>query len=235
MSQDEGRTPRPTPPASAASPGADRAQRWIVAAADRLVMGIARHWLALINLAVTVYVLLPFLAPTFLHIGWTTPANAIYGIYSFACHQLPDHSYFLFGEQPFYSLQTLEASGLPADLNVLQRRYFLGDEMLGYKVAICQRDVAIYGSVVLAGLLFGLLRRRIQSPSLKVYALFLIPIALDGGTQLIGLRSSNWWLRTLTGALFGGASVWLAYPYLEDAMRGVIESEEARRRQRTQA
>lgn len=234
MSQDEGRAPRQTPPAPATSPGADQTQRRIVAAADRLVMGIARHWLALINLAVAVYVLLPFLAPAFLQIGWTTPANAIYGIYSFACHQLPDHSYFLFGERPFYSLQTLEASGLQPDLNVLQRRYFVGDEMLGYKVAICQRDVAIYGAVVLAGLLFGLLRHRVQSPGLKIYALLLIPIALDGGTQLIGLRTSNWWLRSLTGALFGGASVWLAYPYLEDAMRGVIESETARRRQRMQ-
>ncbi len=27
---------------------------------------------------------------------------------------------------------------------------------------------------------------------------------------MIGLRTCNWWLRTLTGALFGGASVWLA-------------------------
>jgi uncharacterized membrane protein len=234
MSQDEERTQHQPNSAPATSPGAEQTRQWIVLAADRLVMGIARHWLAMINLAVAVYVLLPFLAPTFLQIGWTAPANAIYGIYSFACHQLPDHSYFLFGERPFYSLQTLEAGGLQPDLNVLQRRYFVGDEMLGFKVAICQRDVAIYGAVLLAGLLFGLLRHRIQSPSLKVYALLLIPIALDGGTQLIGLRTSNWWLRTLTGALFGGASVWLAYPYLEDAMRGVILSEEARRRQRSQ-
>ena len=113
-------------------------------------------------------------------------------------------------------------------LGLFQRRAFRGNEVNGYKIAICQRDVAIYGSVVMAGLLFGLLRRRVRAPSLKVYLLFLIPMALDGFSQLFGLRESNWWLRTATGALFGGASVWLAYPYLEAAMRDVIRSEEIR-------
>ncbi|HXF63990.1 MAG TPA: DUF2085 domain-containing protein, partial [Caldilineaceae bacterium] len=76
-------------------------------------------------------------------------------------------------------------------------------------------------------------RRRIRAPSLKVYLLFLIPIAVDGLTQLVGLRESNWWLRTLTGAIFGAASVWLAYPYIEDAMRDVIESEQQRQQSRS--
>jgi uncharacterized membrane protein len=211
--------------------GSERTRTGIVRLADALVMGIARHWLALINMAVAVYVLLPFLAPTFAAMGWIRPAQAIYGIYSFACHQLPDHSYFLFGEEPLYSLHALEASGLPAGLNVLERRYFIGEETLGYKVAICQRDVAIYGAVLLAGLVFALVRKRIGAPSLKLYALFLIPIALDGLTQLLGFRTSTWWLRTFTGALFGAASVWLAYPYLEEAMSGVVADESDRQAQ----
>jgi uncharacterized membrane protein len=117
----------------------------------------------------------------------------------------------------------------------LERRFFVGDESLGYKVAICQRDVAIYGAVLLTGLLFVFVRRRARSPGLKIYALFLIPIALDGFTQLFGLRTSNWWLRTLTGALFGGASVWLAFPYIEEAFRDVLRTENLRRRQRALA
>lgn len=215
--------------------GAELTRSRLAEGADRLVMGIARHWLALVNVGVAVYLFLPFLAPAFLYIGWTRPAQAIYGIYSFACHQLPDHSYFLFGQEPLYSLQALEAQGLTADLNVLERRFFVGDESLGYKVAICQRDVAIYGAVLLTGLLFVFVRRRARSPGLKIYALFLIPIALDGFTQLFGLRTSNWWLRTLTGALFGGASVWLAFPYIEEAFRDVLRTESLRRRQRALA
>jgi uncharacterized membrane protein len=219
---------RSTPPQTHTGSPEERSP--IARAADAFVVGIARHWLALINLAMALYLLLPVLAPTFMHLGWVWPAQAIYGIYSFACHQLPDHSYFLFGQEPFYSLRMLEASGLPEGLNVLQRRGFIGDETLGYKVALCQRDVAIYGAVLVAGLIFGVTRRWVRSPSLKVYALFLIPIALDGFTQMFGLRTSNWWLRTITGALFGAASVWLAYPYLDEAMSDLLRTEQARHR-----
>jgi len=217
--------PSPQPP-----PGLPEERSSLARAADAFVVGIARHWLAMFNLAVAVYLLLPFLAPTMMHLGWAGPAQAIYGIYSFACHQLPDHSYFLFGQEPLYSLRMLEAGSMPEGLNILQRRYFIGDETLGYKVALCQRDIAIYGSVLLAGLIFGVTRRQVRSPSLKVYALFLIPIALDGLTQMFGFRTSTWWLRTLTGALFGAASVWLAYPYLDEAMDDLLRTEQARHR-----
>ena len=193
--------------------------------ADGIVMGIARHWLLLINLAVGIYLFLPLAAPVLVNTGYERPARVIYSFYSFACHQLPERSYFLFGEKPFYSIAALEAAGLPPGGGLFERRTFTGNPLTGYKVAICERDIAIYGTVFLGGLLFGLVRRRIRAPSVKVYLLFLIPIALDGFTQLFGLRMSNWWLRTVTGALFGGASIWLAYPYLEEAMNAVIQTE----------
>jgi uncharacterized membrane protein len=58
-------------------------------------------------------------------------------------------------------------------------------------------------------------------------ALGVLPIALDGGSQLvsqlaIGLlpfRESTALLRTITGALFGVMSVWFAYPNFEDSMQ----------------
>ena len=159
--------------------------------ADRLVMGIARHWLLLFNLAVTVYVGLPFLAPVLMQAGITGPASVIYGMYSFTCHQLPDHSYFLFADTPTPNLAALENWGMAAGLDLFQQRRYIGSDAAGFKVALCQRDVAIYASVVVAGLLFGLLRRRVKSPSVKVYVLFLIPLAVDGLSQMVGLRESN--------------------------------------------
>jgi uncharacterized membrane protein len=57
---------------------------------------------------------------------------------------------------------------------------------------------------------------------LWLFLIFLIPIGVDGLTQLVGLRESNWELRTLTGALFGAAAVWFAYPYVDDAMQEVL-------------
>ncbi len=207
-----------------------RVQSAVARRVDGAVMGIARHWLALFNSLVALYLILPFLAPLLAKSGLTLPASLIYSAYSATCHQLPERSYFLFGEQPLYSLTSLEKSGLDPVQGLFERRAYRGNEDTGYKVAICQRDVAIYGSVVAAGLLFGLLRGRFHSISLKIYVLLLFPMALDGLSQLFGLRESNWWLRTVTGALFGGASVWLAYPYIEAAMRDVILQEELRLR-----
>lgn len=200
----------------------------VTRAAGALVLGIARHWLALFNLAWGAYVILPFLAPILLAMGLATPARLIYAFYSFMCHQLPDHSYFLFGPQATPDVTALEAGGMAANWGLLGQRQFVGSAAVGYKVAICERDVAIYGSVLLAGLLFGLVRRRLPALKLRWYLLFLIPMAIDGGTQLLGLRESNWWLRSLTGALFGIASVWLAYPYIDDAMHDVVITESAR-------
>lgn len=205
-------------------------QTAIASRVDGGVLWIARHWLALFNVLVAFYLLLPLAAPALARAGLTTPASLIYSVYSATCHQLPERSYFLFGERPFYSLASLETSGLAEGKGLFERRAFRGNQTTGYKIAVCQRDVAIYGSVVLAGLLFGMLRRRVRMISFKFYLLLLIPIAVDGLSQLFGLRESNWWLRTFTGALFGGASVWLAYPYLEAAMGDVVRAEEMRLR-----
>lgn len=195
--------------------------------ANRLVLWIARHWLAMFNTAWGLYTFLPFLAPTLMHAGIEGPARIIYGLYAFTCHQLPDHSYFLFGPSGAPQVPALMAAGAPDANNLLLFRTFIGNAQVGYKVALCQRDVAIYGSVFIAGLIYALIRDRVtvKPPSLKVYFIFLIPIAVDGFTQLFGLRESNWWLRTVTGAIFGFASAWLAYPYVEDAMQEVIETE----------
>jgi uncharacterized membrane protein len=182
------------------------------------VLGITRHWLALFNIALLTFVGLPFLAPILMQMGATGAARVIYTIYAPTCHQLPDRSYFLFGEQPVYTLEQLDEAGVLSGNGILQRRRFVGDETLGWKVALCERDLAIYGSMVVAGLLFALLRRRVPKLPVKIYLLFLIPIAVDGLSQLVGLRTSNWWLRTLTGVLFGMATVWLAYPYVQESM-----------------
>lgn len=220
--------PLPRPPGS---PGNNIAANFV----NGLVIWIARHWLALFNTAWAVYVLLPFLAPVLMHAGYATPARLIYGLYSFTCHQLPDHSYFLYADNPVPLAPELMAAGAPPAGDLFGFRKFIGSPSFGFKVALCERDLAIYSSVLLAGLVFAVARRytRIQAPSIKLYLLFLIPIAVDGVSQLVGLRESNWWLRTVTGAIFGAASVWLAYPYVEDAMQDVIVTETAHQTHRS--
>lgn len=199
--------------------------------ANALVIGIARHWLALFNTAWGLYALIPVLAPILMQLGLETPARLIYGIYSLLCHQLPDHSYFLFGTlSGAPHLHELEAAGMPTGVDLFSQRRFIGNAEAGFKVALCQRDLSIYLSVLAAGLFYALLRNRIaiRPPSIKLYLLLLVPMAIDGVTQMLGLRESDWLMRSLTGGLFGAASVWLAYPYVDDAMRDVIAIEEGR-------
>jgi len=149
-----------------------------------LVEGALRHWLLGANAFFFLYTALPLAAPMLVAAGLVMPGRAIFAVYSLACHQLPQRSYFIFGEQ----------------------------------VGLCQRDVAIYGSIFLSGLAFAALRNRLRPLPWPVFLALIAPMAIDGGTQLVGIRESTWELRTFTGALFGIASVWLTYPHLEAAL-----------------
>jgi uncharacterized membrane protein len=138
-----------------------------------------------------------------------------------------------------YTLQELDnlagVSQLPGYPLYGEYREFVGNEQIGFKIALCQRDTAIYGAMLLCGLVFGLVRKRVKPIPLWVYLVFgLGPIALDGGSQLLsymvpGLmpggmpRESTWLLRAITGALFGWATMWLALPYLQESFTAIDE------------
>lgn len=232
----------------------------IAAGIDRFVYGISRHWLAIFNTLVAIYIGLPLLAPVLMNNGLTGPARLIYTLYSPLCHQMASRSYFLFGEQVAYpraiagtSLTPIEAylpslpefadaSADPSDWTafLFAARRFVGNDQLGYKMALCQRDMSIYTAVLLGGLLYGLLRRRWTIRPLPFWAFLLVgvlPVALDGFSQLFSqyiiallpagssltdllpLRESTPFLRTVTGALFGFTLVWMTYPHIDASMQ----------------
>jgi uncharacterized membrane protein len=193
--------------------------RDVVIFLDKLIFQLAKHWLCLVNLTWGLYVGLPILAPILMLTGHPWLGNVIYTAYKVACHQIPWRSFFIGGSQIVYTYEELIALVGPA----LTERY-IGDATIGYKVALCQRDVATYGTILLAGLVFGLVRRRLKPLPIWAFVLSLVPMGIDGLTQLFGLRESTWQLRMITGALFGLASVWLAYPYLEEGMRDIRDT-----------
>ncbi len=196
--------------------------------AEKLSAFFEKHWLALFNLGFGLYVALAVLAPVMMHLGHPEAARPIYKLYSFLCHQLPERSYFLFGKRHFvnvYSLSWLEDSGYIRTSSILARRAFVGNGEIGYKMAFCQRCFAIYSTFFLSGIAFGLTGRRWRRLSLKTYLLFLLPLGIDGGLQAIGLHQSTWLLRTITGAMFAVATVWLVYPVLQ---QGTMEASRAR-------
>lgn len=216
--------------------------RSLVLWANRQILWLARHWLAVFNAFFFLYVGLAFSAPVLLANGYTDAANTLYNLFRATCHQLPSRSYFVLGEQ----------------------------------VAVCHRDIAIYGAFLVGGLGYSLVRSRLKPPQLRWYVFFLWPIALDAGMQLasdwlrggasmgllwaigfiaMGLTSallhsqkyltwhsflyfsagplgliylnyfgyyqSDLYRRTISGLIFGLTSVWLAYPYLEDAFQDI--------------
>ena len=105
------------------------------------------------------FVGLPFLAPVLLALGYAEPANAIYAAYAVVCHQWAFRSYFLFGPHLEYGPDTL--GGLVGQGAMYG---FVGSPELGYKVAFCERDVAIYLAVLLAGLAYGRYREPAAEP-----------------------------------------------------------------------
>ena len=66
---------------------------------------ISAHWFAVFLTIYGLWVFVPFLAPVFMQLGWTGAGKAIYFIYSFFCHQLPERSFFFFGEKHLWILK----------------------------------------------------------------------------------------------------------------------------------
>lgn len=228
----------------------DRELQHTVAATNPGVTGPARHWLFLANLTMGTYVGGTILAPVLMRLGLERAARLVYALYSLVCHQLPERSYFLFGPGGINTYSREQVISWGADPSYL--RGFVGNAEVGFKVGIAGRDLALYGTILLAGLAYAFLRRHVRGLSGRAFILLMLPMAIDGLSHLVsevsglGFRESNGWLvtltgnalsdqfysgttigsfnwlmRTLTGALFGIAVVWFAYPYLEKAFNDI--------------
>ena len=221
----------------------DRVRRGqTIGGSDRVMYWISRHYLALFNIFLLFYFGLAVLAPVLMEVGATVPARFLYTVYKPLCHQFGFRSFYLFGEQAYYPLEeagipnvlTFEEItgfkdlGNPVAYSRFQAREYTGNPAVGYKMALCERDIAIYSAIFAFGLVFALTKRRIKPLHWMGWVLLgMAPIALDGFSQLFsqlslpGLasllpyRESTPFLRVFTGALFGIATAWFAYPYME--------------------
>ncbi|MBI5825719.1 MAG: DUF2085 domain-containing protein [Chloroflexi bacterium] len=212
---------------------------------DRVSSWIARRYLLILNLFMLLYVGLPFLAPTLMKLNAVLPAQIIYRMYKPLCHQFGFRSFFLYGEQPYYPLAEARLQGVktfeevtglanlsdPYSFTRFEARNYIGDDAVGYKVALCERDIAIYLAILGFGIIFGLTGRRFKSLHWMLWLLIgIAPIGLDGFSQLFSQFNWDWlaslvpyrestpFLRAFTGALFGFATAWFAYPNIEESM-----------------
>jgi uncharacterized membrane protein len=203
-------------------------------ALNALAREFQRHWLAVFVGFLLVYSLLPFTAPALMKAGLTNVAQVIYGPYKLLCHTYGFRSFFLFGEQFNYprgdgpgrfdtesGISTVDFKG------VLAARDFQGNDKMGYKVALCERDIAMYLTTALNGIAFAFVRKKARPlPWIVFIIIGLGPIAFDGFSQLlsqppfnfIAYRESTLTLRLLTGVLFGTALCWTLFPIVQGSL-----------------
>ncbi|HEX9091943.1 MAG TPA: hypothetical protein VF831_10660, partial [Anaerolineales bacterium] len=122
---------------------------------------LQRYWIIPLSIFLGIYVGLPFLAPVFMHAGWVGAGKAIYFIYSWLCHQLPERSFFLFGPRFTYSLAEIQRVW-QATTSAAILRQFIGNAELGWKVAWSDRMVSMFLSLWLWGIAWWLARRRVK-------------------------------------------------------------------------
>lgn len=141
-------------------------------------------------------------------------AALMYAAFAPTCHQLTSRSYCLFASQEgSYSLGDCMKSD---ELSYTKATVVGQGGEIGYKFPVCSRDTAIYLAMLLGALALPFLMRVEGEgwPSPWLLAAACVPIAIDGGTQILGLRESSNLVRAITGFIVGFALPFYIVPML---------------------
>ena len=205
-------------------------------ALNRFALSFQRNWLLVLVAILLLYSGLPILGPVLKSMGFERAAQVFYQPYKAVCHTYGFRSFYLFGEKIAYSRAEFDQrSGIDTASvqGLFDARDFQGNAAMGYKIGICQRDMAIYPAMALGGIVFSLMRRRMTMMPWWLFLLIGIgPIGLDGFSQLLSqppfnnlalfqlipYRESVWQLRVITGALFGFSVAWLIFPLIAGSL-----------------
>lgn len=146
----------------------------------------------------------------FLTDHWANIITGVLGLLVLTAIAIPFLSYFgldSIAKPLFYSLHYVCAQ-------IPSHSFYI----FGHQVGLCERNFSIYTSMFLGSLAFVLSKKRLPGIPWWVWVLMMLPIALDGITQMFGLRESNWMLRIITGTLFGLGNVWFALPLMQKSL-----------------
>lgn len=146
----------------------------------------------------------------FIYEYWATMLTVALGLLVLAAISVPFLSYFgldWLSKQIFYALHTVCAQ-IPA------HSFYV----FGHQLGMCARNLSIYSSMFVGCLIFVLSGKRMKGIPWWFWLLLILPMALDGTTQMFGWRESTWELRVLTGVLFGLGNVWFALPLVQKTL-----------------
>ena len=223
-----------------------------------LIFLLSKHWLLIANLFAGTILAMAVLAPLFKFSGWAEGSDAIYLTLAPHDHQLPYRSYFLFGQNGLvqsYSLEQVLAWGAdPTNL-----RAFTGNPEIGYKMALNHRMTAIFIGIFFSGVFWAWNGRK-PKLGLFWFLVLILPLLIDGFTHLNaeengpGFRGNqwavalsggafsegfytgstvgtlNWWLRTITGLMFGIGFTWYLYTFMDYRFKKIHNTLEPRLR-----
>ena len=150
--------------------------------------------------------------------------SAAYSAFSVSCHQKLSRSLCLFNDGgEFWIADCTAQEGIyittPSDRTEVRIKY---DDVTGYKMPVCSRDIGLYSAMLFGGILYPLARKLEDDVPPSIFLIIaLIPIGIDGGVQIISelgflpftYESTNV-IRVITGGIAGLVASFYAIPIL---------------------
>jgi uncharacterized membrane protein len=151
-------------------------------------------------------------------------ADGLYVAFGPTCHQLISRSLCLYKSDKDGSYSIGDCLQSP-ELSYSKATEVKYEGKTGYKIPVCSRDVAIYVAM-LVGLIALPFIRQIETedwPNKWILVAAAMPTAVDGFSQLFGLRESTNFLRLVTGAIIGVVLPFYILPILNSLYSFILE------------
>lgn len=96
--------------------------------------------------------------------------------------------------------------------------------LFGEKLAVCSRCSSIYFAFLIATIVYPIITPTLQYSCTPRSLLFaaLLPMLLDVGLDFIGIHSSTFFTRTITGSLFGIVVPFVVIPVAIEAVQQIF-------------
>lgn len=123
----------------------------------------------------------------------------MYHFFSFFCHQITQRSLCVYET----SIADCYNQNTKYENNTKEIRVnnLIGK---GIKFPVCSRDTAFFFSMLIGGIIIWIFNKNYNNPlPLWLFILIILPLAIDGLTQIIGLRESTNTIRIITGFIAG--------------------------------